>query len=200
LPTTEEQERSLYPEQMLDFRDLCCKRFLKAPPLCTSTPMKSSLVTSGSSADSCTTSPSQNSTGISGSASSEVTEKEYGQTDQTTSTSNQSTSQSARRFDEGFQSDETSSKSCRQSVVRSKASSSFLNREPRIGFTKKEIRAVYRGVAIYGEDWRSIHMAYLTTFHKSRTAQKLYDKWRKQLCRFPDDRSYFERKMKKRTS
>ena len=69
---------------------------------------------------------------------------------------------------------------------------------PRVVYSKREIEAIYQGVSVYGDrDWKSILLAHLTTFHSSRTPVKLYDKWRQQLSRYPDAKTYFERKVKK---
>lgn len=145
------------------------KRILKAPPLCTSTPVKSRSTSHDNDDDS----------------SSE-------------STSNQSTtSQSGADIGFGARCHDREVPSTPKSVVSTNYSSIHSNKERR-PFTKNEIRKIYSGVSTYGEnDWKSIHMAYLATFHKSRTAVKLYDKWRKQLSRYPDASSYFERKVKK---
>jgi len=57
---------------------------------------------------------------------------------------------------------------------------------------------MYRGYKIYGNDWKAIYWAYLDSFHESRNPRKLYDKWRQHLSRYPDAKTYFRRKVKKR--
>jgi len=82
--------------------------------------------------------------------------------------------------------------------VTSGGSSSAVAKSRRDEYSKREIRLMYEGYQIYGNDWKAIHWAYLDSFHESRNPRKLYDKWRQHLSRYPDAKTYFRRKVKTR--